>query len=299
MKTDTKVPGTDTGEESPTLPTTRPTPSSAPTYDPGAKTKPTGAGSTYDDTVGRACTSDTTCDVTGAGTTICAKGAFTGMNSLYPTPVCVGISCDIPDPTKIYQCDGINGVCLSAGSSNICLPVCDFDGGSGYKPSGCLGNNVCNAYGWGQDTTLGKFIGIGYCFGGCFDDTDCPSGEKCQREDGLCKTTVDTYTKGLGQSCSKGDTDCNCLYNNTTTSGYCSAFCKMGESGWCPSGWTCDAFLPKTDTATGGTAFTKAPATLAGYCTKNCTTDADCTKYNGYCEENAGTGRKTCQPGTR
>ncbi len=283
-------------EEDTSLPTERPTPSTAPTYDPGAKTKPTGAGTTYDDTVGKPCSSDTSCDILGAGSSICAKGAFSG-DSLYPTPVCVGPSCDAGDGTTIKYCDGINGVCLSTSSGGICLPGCDFDATSGYKPYGCAGRNVCNVYGWGTDSTSGKVIGVGYCFGGCFDDTDCPSGEKCQREDGLCKATLDAWTRPIGSACSKGDTDCNCLYANSTSKGYCTAFCRMGETGWCPGGYTCDAMLPKTDD-TGAVLFTKAPATIAGNCLKNCTTDADCTAINGYCKEMAGTGKKTCQIGT-
>lgn len=295
---DTKVPGSDsTPVEDTNLPDVEPTPSSAPTYDPGTKTKPAGAGTSYDDTVGQPCSSNGTCDVTLSGTTICAKGAF-GGDSLYPTPVCVGASCDAGDGTSVMYCDGINGVCLATSSGGICLPACDFDGSSGYKPYGCPGKNACNAYGWGTDTTTGKFIGIGYCFGGCWGDTDCPSGEVCQREEGLCTKTRKAFTKPIGSACSKGETDCNCLYATSTSAGYCSLFCKMDEKGWCPSGYTCDAMLPKTD-STGATLFTKAPATMAGYCLKNCTTDAECTSLGGYCEEMAGTGRKTCQVGSR
>lgn len=40
-------------------------------------------------------------------------------------------------------------------------------------------------------------------------------------------------------------------------------------------------------------------AGLAGYCLKNCATDADCVGLNAYCSENAGTGQKTCQIGKR
>ncbi len=298
-KTDTKLPGlpdSSTPTADTALPTDPPTPSSAPTYDPGPKTKPAGAGTSYDDTVGQPCSSDTTCDVTGLGDTRCAMGAF-GGDSLYPNPVCIGVSCDPGDGTSVMSCDGINGVCLATSSGGICLPACDFDGTSGYKPYGCTGKDACNAYGWGNDSTTGKLIGVGYCYGGCFSDADCPSGERCQREEGVCKKTLDTYTKPIGTACNKGDTDCFCLYATSTSNGYCSAFCKMDESGWCPSGYTCDAMLPKTDTS-GATLFTKAPATMAGYCLKNCTTDADCTALNGFCKEMAGTGRKTCQVGT-
>ncbi|MBI2392126.1 MAG: hypothetical protein HYV09_21220 [Deltaproteobacteria bacterium] len=276
-----------------------PTPVDAPTYSGESVfgAKPPGAGTSYDDTVGTSCTDDTTCDVTGLGTTLCAATAFTA-GALYSPPVCIGVECTITDPTKIYGCDGINGVCLASGTSNICLPACSFDGSSGDKPSGCIGKNVCNAYGWGNSATTGKLIGVGYCFGGCWGDADCPTGQRCQREEGLCRKSVYVYTKALGAACTKADADanaCNCLYTTATGKGYCSRQCKFGEIGWCPSGYTCDPALPKDDGA-GKTLFTKVPAGIAGYCLKNCTTDLDCV--NGYCKENAGTGKKTCQVGT-
>jgi len=72
--------------------------------------------------------------------------------------------------------------------------------------------------------------------------------------------------------------------------GYCSRVCRMGESS-CPTGYTCDAGLPKT--------MLTAPLGLQGNCLRDCTTDADCTTLASYCEEMGGTGRKTCQPGVR
>jgi hypothetical protein len=197
-------------------------------------------------------------------------------------------------------CGADKGVCLQAGTTGLCLPKCDFDD-STTAPTGCLGKDYCNPYGFGTDATTSKPIGVGYCFGGCKVDADCAIGQRCQTEDGLCVTTKVTYTKTLGTACTDADSTapakCNCLYATSSKKGYCSQTCRMGMSGDCPTGYACDALLPKTKVLTSDVVFTKAATGLAGYCLKTCTTDADCT--NGYCDENAGVGAKTCQVGAR
>jgi hypothetical protein len=258
-------------------------------------------------TTGTACSSDATCDPLGTGDFICSKGAFgatTGGNDLYPTNVCIGISCDPGDGTSIMGCDSDAGVCLASGTSGICLGACSFDD-STTAPTGCVGKDACNVYGWGADST-GKTIGVGYCFGGCKADADCGSGQACQKEEGLCvaSATKVTYTKSVGTACTDADSTstpakCNCLYATASKKGYCSQFCTMGSSGDCPTGYSCDAQLPKTKVLSTDTVFTAAPTGMAGYCLKNCTTDADCTAINGYCDQTAGVASKTCQIGVR
>ncbi|MBI2394602.1 MAG: hypothetical protein HYV09_33845 [Deltaproteobacteria bacterium] len=250
-------------------------------------------------TTGIKCTSDDDCDKGGDIQSVCTENAFSG-NSLNPTPVCIAVECDIGDGTKIMGCDKNTGVCLSTGSGGICFPVCEF-ADSADAPKGCEGNNKCNLYGWGKDDA-GKTIGVGYCFGGCKADADCPTGNKCQVEDGLCMKTVVTYTKTPGTACTdldaKAPAKCNCLYTTADKAGYCANTCWFGET-TCAAGFTCDAGLPKTAIREGDTVFTAVPKGMAGYCLKDCTTDADCAGLNAYCDENAGTGKKTCQIGKR
>lgn len=256
-----------------------------------------------DKTTGLPCPGgDDDCDKTGAGINICTEGAF-GGDSLYPTSVCIGRECDPGDGTSIQGCDGDTGVCLSTSSGGICLPVCEFKD-SAAAPTGCAGKNSCNVYGWGKDTMTMATIGIGYCFGGCKADTDCPAGNKCQKETQLCVKTLDVYTKALGDACVDTDATgtpakCNCIYTTADKKGYCSQTCKVGDAGACPTGFTCDTGLPKTKLRDDDTVFTAAPAGMAGSCLKNCTADADCAGLNAHCDENAGTGQKTCQVGKR
>jgi hypothetical protein len=265
------------------------------------------AGPEVSKTTGKACATDEDCDTVGDGINRCSKGIFgsSGGNDLYPTNVCLGTECDAGDGTSIMGCDGDTGVCLKAGTSNICLGACQFDD-STAAPMGCAGKNACNVYGWGTDSMTMKTIGIGYCFGGCKADSDCESGQVCQTEEGLCvkSGTKVTYTKAVGEACTDTDSTatpakCNCLYATSTKKGYCSSFCKMGSSGDCGAGFACDAQLPKTKVLDTDTVFTAAPVGMAGYCLKTCTSDADCTAINGYCDENAGVGAKTCQIGAK
>lgn len=244
--------------------------------------------------VGYPCTSDGDCTSTSG---FCSATGFTS-GPLYPSPVCISTGCDAGDGTKIMTCE-TSGVCLSAGSSTICLPECEFDSSS-TPPSGCAGNDACNVYGWGADSS-GKTIGVGYCFGGCKSNFDCPSGSVCQTEDGLCVTSKTSYTKTLGTACTSADATapakCNCLYATSTGSGYCSQFCKIGDS--CPTGYTCDAELPTKDLLKGTALFTTTPTGMAANCLKNCTTDADCSALGGYCDQSAGVASKTCHIGKR
>ena len=254
-------------------------------------------GPTDEHTVGNPCTSDDDCDKTGDGTHHCSSGTFS-TGSLYPTPVCIALDCDFGDGTSIMRCDGDKGICLDAGSTGICLAACSFDE-SGAPPKGCVGRDACNYFTLDHSSD-GTTLGYGYCYAGCFADGDCIAGERCQKETGTCQRSVIAYSKKLGDACTSADASknaCNCLYTTPTNKGYCSAFCELGGPA-CPTGFTCDAFLPSVDPFTGGPAFTVGPKGLAGYCMKDCTSDADCTALNGYCQQNGGTGRKTCQPGT-
>ena len=283
--TDTKVPS-DTGKP--------PIDTGVISFDTGPKVD---GGPPVDKTVGKACTSTDDCDLTGDGINVCTNGAFS-TGSLYPTSVCIGTDCDPGSGATVMGCDADLGVCLATTSGGICLPACSFDD-TGAAPAGCLGKNRCNAYAW--DNASGV-VGVGYCFGGCKLDTDCPTGNVCQAESALCVKTKLTYTKLPGAACTDADAKapekCNCLYTTAEKMGYCANTCFVGETS-CGAGFTCDPSLPRVALLTTDTVFTKAPKGIAGYCLKNCTTDTDCAGLNSYCAEMAGTAQKTCQVGKR
>ena len=284
--TDTKSPPADTA--------TPPTDTATPPTD--TATPPTDTGGTTEGTTGATCTSSATCDPKGTLVNSCSSSFFS-LGPINPTPVCVGLNppeCAADDGTTILSCDGTRGVCLKSGTNELCLPACNFDN-TGTAPTGCAGKDACNVYGWGKPA--GTLVGIGYCFGGCKADADCPSPSKCQVEDGLCVTTKITYTKASGTACTKaadaGTTPtCNCLYATATGKGYCANFCTVGAS-TCATGYKCSPSLPTTDAT--GALWSRDPAGIAGYCLKTCTLDADCLAINGKCKDTA-TG-KVCEPG--
>lgn len=250
-------------------------------------------------TVGQLCSGDGDCVGGGADPPQCSSSLMPG----FPTPVCVEYGCDSGDGTTVPPCGNDTGWCLStgAGQPGVCLPRCGFDT-NGKFTSTCQGKDACSYYLYQYDPS-GRPEGLGYCYGGCARDADCPTGERCQIETGLCTPSLTKFPLALGASCTDRDYQdgrCVCLYSGATTpaKGYCSQTCRMGTTsggGACPSGFTCDGFVPKTDPVGGTPLFTNVPAGLQGYCLKNCGSDADCAAYGGWCYETAGTGRKTCQ----
>src|SRR5262249_21163893 len=88
--------GADTGAADVAAPDTKPKPDTAP--EAAADTAPPA-----DKTTGKPCTSSDDCDTTGLGNEYCSTSAVIG--SFYPTPVCLGSSCDPGDTTKVATCD--------------------------------------------------------------------------------------------------------------------------------------------------------------------------------------------------
>lgn len=256
-------------------------------------------------TTGKACTSDGDCDVKADGVNLCSNDAFS-PNDYWPTPICVGNSCTpATDPTKLAFCDGNTGVCLpQTGGKGVCFPTCTFSPDSGAAPSGCVGKDTCRFTGYGPDPAdpAGKkLIGYGICFGGCSADADCPTGNKCQVETGLCKAKTVAYALKPGAPCVAADASstppkCNCIYDASSGgsgTGYCVTSCVVGGSAGCDTGYTCSPGLPTVDSA-GGALFSKDPAGMYGKCLKTCATDSDCTALNAFCNTTA-TG-KVCEP---
>jgi hypothetical protein len=222
----------------------------------------------------------------------CSAGTFQA-GPLLPTPVCIGLGCAIADPTYVTYCDGTAGagsanpgaaplgLCINVGASNVCLPLCTFDGASGRSPVGCQGKDTCVATAFSTVASDGggaaAAYGVGYCFGGCTEDTDCPAGSSCQVEDGVCVTTKTVYSLSIGALCTEVQAGtaagCNCEYDATTGVGYCTLACVQGGAG-CPSGYVCDSLLPgpAQGAGDGGTSsgFSTPPAGLAGVCLAMC-----------------------------
>jgi hypothetical protein len=250
---------------------------------------------------GLSCTSDGECDPRDAGEAAPYCSTSLAGGSLYPTPVCLGMPCDPGDGTTIRTCDRGSGVCLLAEDGGLCLPNCSFKD-DGVGPVGCVEGNACNIFGWGA-LTDGTVIGVGYCFGGCRSDAECKrTGERCQVEDSLCRKTVVTYPKLIGDACTQptsGSAGCNCLASRSG-SGYCTTACRFGEAGACPAGFSCDSGLPKDKLLSDDIVFTKVPAGIMANCLKNCASDADCAGLGSYCDETVGMmGQRTCQVGKR
>jgi len=249
----------------------------------------------YDGTVGMACKMSADCEPAGGvGVNVCSNSAF-GEGPLWPTAVCLLMRCDPVGSASgtLPYCDGpaadptSPGVCLPTTTPaqpgmGICLPKCEFavDGGA---PAGCQGKDVCNAAGTGT-TASGGVVGVGYCFGGCTADSDCPAGSQCQLDEGTCLTTLYSRTKMLGQGCTSADSAtnnhaCFCDYSAATNEGYCTQSCIVGGAP-CPSGYVCGTGETEQLTvagAEGGTVpgFTLQNAGMAGLCRAACPGSGD------------------------
>jgi hypothetical protein len=217
---------------------------------------------------------------------------------IFPTPVCLSaVTCD-PGTGGVQFCDGASptdgaspGVCVPTGTpgEGVCLPICTVIGDGSPVPApasgGCAGKDACNVLASGSLPAAGPFA-IGFCFGGCLVDGDCPSGSKCQTDDGTCVKTPVVRTKKLGAACTASDTlapgACNCIYNAAAMAGICSQFCTVGTPaggpGGCPAGYACDSDLPsQIDLGDAGLfpGFATQNPGLAGSCLPTCSPAGD------------------------
>ena len=250
------------------------------------------SGSTFDGTTGQLCVSTADCkSVNGPGINRCSVSGYFAGGPIDPSPVCLSPDpCDLGDGSTIQFCDSANpadpnspGVCLptqqgATGLNGQCFPKCVIPS-DGTPPQGCQGKNACNFFASSHDNN-NQPLAIGFCVGGCTADTDCPTGSKCQKDEGTCLTTLKTPTKQLGQTCSASDVGstqygCNCFTNQTTSLGYCSQACIVGPSSPqpCPAGFLCDSQLPAQITGANDAAvpgFTQQNDGLAGLCLQAC-----------------------------
>jgi hypothetical protein len=246
----------------------------------------------YDGTVGQTCTTDADCDKTGQGIAKCTATAGFTIGPIWPTPVCMLLTCDPAppsDPTGMYihNCDSddqdpsAHAICVPTSNpaqsgKGVCYPMCEYQN-DGQKPQGCQGKDTCTAFAFGS-TSSGP-VGIGICFGGCTADADCPNNSKCQKDQAMCVKTPVTPTKAIGAACTKADADnkvCNCSYNTKTGNGYCTESCITGTGSALPcsqNNYVCDAFALTSLGADGGTpGFTKQNDGMLGICFESCST---------------------------
>lgn len=226
---------------------------------------------------GHACSSDDECKA--------LPGQF--CNFAEPTPVCFGGTCGARTDTAIVTCDH-DGICIGGDPSNICLPMCTFQGAAFGVP--CFGKNGCQWIGDVHDAA-GAVVAYGSCQPNCTGDSDCPSGNTCHA-DGVCAKSASTFTGALGDACTNGDGKCFCVYDPSSGAGgagYCSKACRFGETS-CGAGFTCDPAVTN--------AFPALPAKgMFGYCLKSCDVDGDCPSGKN-CGLHAGMTQKTCLPYT-
>jgi hypothetical protein len=166
-----------------------------------------------------------------------------------------------------------------------CLPLCGFRA-DGSAPSGCVGKDVCNALGY--DGTQTPPVGVGFCLGGCTQDTDCVAGEKCDLTTADCVKTVTPPTRAIGAACTSTDNPpaCNCLYDQTSGMGFCTDACTVGGT-QCPAGWFCEAQEPTTLTGANDASvagFTTQNAGLGGSCVPSCTVGVTTCPTNSTCK---------------
>ena len=200
----------------------------------------------YDGTTGKACATDADCQSPGGpGLARCSSTAL-APDEYYPTPVCILPTCaTVSDDTAVHYCDGPDdpsspGMCVPWGTTGTakCLPKCSYDT-SGSPPAGCQGKDTCIAA-----TSISGSVasGYGYCWGGCTGDADCPTGQRCQVDEGTCHVGLVPPTKNIGDPCTEADENseaCMCLYASSSGMGYCTSFCVVGEGSTCPAGYVC------------------------------------------------------------
>ncbi len=265
-----------------------------PTVDSGSAASSSSAASSgttsmYDSTVGNPCQSDLDCEPAGGpGVNTCSITTFS--EAFFSTAFCVLKGCDLGTDGATHFCDGPDqpsspGTCVNFGGTGLCLPTCFFYA-DGSPAQGCLANDAClqdDAFAMAKQPDGGTVLaGLGYCFGGCTKDADCPTGNLCQVNEGICVTKVDPPTKTIGTACAAADNGsattpaaCNCFLNSNTMMGACSQFCTTGSTADpCPAGYVCDALEPtelvdQSDASIPG--FPTQNPGLAGSCVATCT----------------------------
>ncbi|HXU05021.1 MAG TPA: hypothetical protein VN903_28870 [Polyangia bacterium] len=197
-------------------------------------------------------------------------------------------------------CGAFNAVCVNmntdANPALFCMPSCTF--GSSDRATKCRGRDdvACARL---QDNAGGT---LDLCVPLCGADVDCPTGRHCDKNSGLCATTVKTGS-ALGSSCTPGvdggADSCSgfCLSigsgGTTVTARFCSQACVLGAPNACNLAAGSMSLAPAG--SHGGCLYTASGAMPGdvGYCTQECDTAGDCldkTDPNGVCDTSVAAG---------
>ncbi|MBK7400717.1 MAG: hypothetical protein IPJ34_31810 [Myxococcales bacterium] len=225
-----------------------------------------------DKTTGKACSSDTDCDVTGKGLGHCTNKLYI-LTPLNPTDVCVqidlggGDACDAGDGTTVPLCDGDAGICVKDGTNpSVCKGVCSVDH-AGTFTRHCVGKNACHPEALAVDSS-GTTTLFGSCESGCADDSECPSGSVCDPIRGFCSSKTCTSDTECSKLFTKPPAGFKCVADDTGTQSHCRwAFAKKDGDLCTPATAVEAAKDCLCFGRTGG-------ATDSGVCTSNCKTVA-------------------------
>jgi hypothetical protein len=249
-----------------------------------------GATSSYDGTSGKRCQSNADCKgPSGPGVNVCS----TSLNiPAFPTPVCVSpVVCNPGTDGQVHYCDGPDdpsspGVCYAVdrppeANRGVCFPQCLIPtDGSSVPASACQGKNTCNYYGTRVDPASHGTVAVGFCYGGCTADADCPANTKCQMNTEECRTTVTPPTKAVGAACTTTDAAsdvCACDYG-PSGNGYCIQACIVGSTtAGCPAGYVCDTGVPASVSGA------QADPGLGGNCLATCSVDGGACPGGAVC----------------
>lgn len=211
------------------------------------------------------------CSVTGcpAGQT-CISGSCVPDTAPPPPPPPAG-GAGLCEPCSAHsECGGADDYCLSYPDGNgYCGSVCTSDADCGGDRCLTLSNGArqCVRYDGASPSCTGG--GGGPAPGGCTTDSDCASGERCDR--GVCISAGGGATPLGGACAAHGE-----CASGTCFDGVCTQTCDW-PVGACPSGFYCDGLATGACGAGVCLAGTSGAAAIGEGCSEN----TDCANF--YC----------------
>ena len=229
-----------------------------------------------------ACTTNADC---GAGLT-CVPATDKSINGVGGPP---GGYCTIPckdsDMASLMACDSAGGICVltdATGMNGMCMAACTPGGGSTAMKCGNRPDVACSPL----FDSMGNMVDSA-CVPNCSQNSDCPTGRKCDERSNFCVDTPNTGT-AFGAHCAfdaTGKMD-SCAGNcfpadsdaaNNVTASFCSRTCTVGYIN------QCDWVDMNTPAATGGPHGVCLPIQQnfgfgdVGFCFQLCDKPADCS----------------------
>ena len=239
--------------------------------------------------LGKACAGPADC--TGGTTCLAATGKII-LGTEAPANGYCSRSC-----TTDTDCAG-SGICLDVSASGAttavgyCFQTCTFGGPSGSVK--CHGRTDVGCLTIDSMTTPTTDI----CYPVCSQDSDCPTGRKCDLSESLCADTAATGDP-LGSHCTAdpdgGASSCvgGCLPigsaagGNSVVANVCTMFCVVGNLNAC--NWVGSGTALTSGGAHGVCALASSNAQVGdiGFCSQECDTITDCsdkTDTGGTCD---------------